>query len=77
MLSAARCLSRIGFQRSVHTSTKSMGSIRVAVIGQSNFGAEVYKSVREKGHEIVGVFTVPDVQVSSWMLSFVIWFGLM
>ena len=65
MLSAARCLSRTGFQRNVHTSTKSMRYIRVAVIGQSNFGAEVYKSVREKGHEIVGVFTVPDVQVSS------------
>jgi len=32
------------------------------VIGQSNFGAEVYKSLREKGHEVVGVFTIPDIQ---------------
>lgn len=36
--------------------------MRVAIIGQSNFGAEVYKSLREKGHQIVGVFTIPDVQ---------------
>ncbi len=42
-----------------------MGSLRVAVIGQSNFGAEVYKSLREKGHQIVGVFTIPDVQGKS------------
>ncbi len=26
----------------------------------SQFAAEVYKKVKENGHEIVGVFTVPD-----------------
>ena len=39
-------------------------SMKVAIIGQSNFGAEVYKAVRRKGHEVVGVFTIPDVQVT-------------
>ncbi|XP_074644425.1 cytosolic 10-formyltetrahydrofolate dehydrogenase-like isoform X2 [Tubulanus polymorphus] len=38
----------------------SMDRLRVAVIGQSPFAAEVYRSVRKNGHEIVGVFTVQD-----------------
>lgn len=67
MLAAARSLSTRfstarGLQKSIYTSAQDMASMRVAVIGQSNFGAEVYKSIRSKGHEIVGVFTVPDVQ---------------
>ncbi|XP_047122549.1 cytosolic 10-formyltetrahydrofolate dehydrogenase isoform X1 [Hydra vulgaris] len=37
-----------------------MAALRIAVIGQSNFGADVYKLLRQKGHEIVGVFTIPD-----------------
>jgi formyltetrahydrofolate dehydrogenase len=36
-------------------------NIRIAVIGQSNFGKDVYKLLQSRGHEIVGVFTVPDV----------------
>jgi hypothetical protein len=32
----------------------------VAIIGQSLFAAEVYKSVKNNGHKIVGVFTIPD-----------------
>jgi len=64
MLSAAQCLVRRGRNFSTFGS-KNMASMRVAVIGQSNFGAEVYKSLRQKGHEIVGVFTVPDVQGKS------------
>ncbi len=60
MLSAGRLFRQV--TRSVYTSATNMGSLRVAVIGQSNFGAEVYKSLREKGHKIVGVFTIPDVQ---------------
>ena len=60
MLSAARAFRQV--IRGVSTSATSMGSLRIAVIGQSNFGAEVYKSLRTKGHEIVGVFTIPDVQ---------------
>lgn len=47
----------------MHTSATTMRAMKVAIIGQSNFGAEVYKSVRQKGHEVVGVFTIPDVQV--------------
>ncbi|XP_061419040.1 mitochondrial 10-formyltetrahydrofolate dehydrogenase-like [Lethenteron reissneri] len=35
--------------------------LKVAVIGQSLFGQEVYKSLRKEGHAIVGVFTIPDV----------------
>ena len=34
--------------------------MRVAIIGQSVFGAEVYKRLRDDGHQIVGVFTVCD-----------------
>ena len=64
MLSAARFITR----RTVFTSAKDMASMRVAIIGQSNFGAEVYKSLREKGHQVVGVFTIPDVQVICHML---------
>lgn len=34
--------------------------LRLAVIGQSNFASEVYKLLRSYGHQVVGVFTVPD-----------------
>ena len=34
--------------------------MKIAVIGQSVFGAEVFKLLRQNGHEIVGVFTIPD-----------------
>jgi formyltetrahydrofolate dehydrogenase len=34
---------------------------RVENVGfQFQFAAEVYKKVKENGHEIVGVFTIPD-----------------
>ena len=36
--------------------------MKIAVIGQSVFGAEVFKHLKSKGHEIVGVFTLPDVK---------------
>ena len=36
------------------------GRLRIAVIGQSQFAVEVYKLLRQK-HDIVGVFTIPDV----------------
>ena len=35
--------------------------MKIAVIGQSMFGAETYSILRKNGHKIVGVFTVPDV----------------
>lgn len=34
--------------------------MRIAVIGQSIFGKEVYKELVKDGHQIVGVFTIPD-----------------
>lgn len=34
--------------------------MKIAVIGQSLFGQEVYKELRKNGHTIVGVFTIPD-----------------
>lgn len=37
-----------------------MKKLKVAIIGQSNFAAEVYKLLKANGHEITGVFTIPD-----------------
>nr|CAD7424433.1 unnamed protein product [Timema monikensis] len=34
--------------------------LRIALIGQSTFAAEVYKLLKKDGHKIVGVFTIPD-----------------
>ena len=36
------------------------GRIRIALIGQSQFAVEVYKLLQQQ-HDIVGVFTVPNV----------------
>uniref|UniRef100_A0A673HXU5 10-formyltetrahydrofolate dehydrogenase n=1 Tax=Sinocyclocheilus rhinocerous TaxID=307959 RepID=A0A673HXU5_9TELE len=35
-------------------------AMKIAVIGQSLFGQEVYKELKKDGHTIVGVFTIPD-----------------
>jgi len=35
--------------------------LRIAVIGQSMFGADTYKTLKRDGHEVVGVFTIPDI----------------
>ncbi|XP_026314184.1 cytosolic 10-formyltetrahydrofolate dehydrogenase [Hyposmocoma kahamanoa] len=35
-------------------------SLRIAIIGQSQFAAEVFKLLQRDGHEVVGVFTVLD-----------------
>lgn len=37
-------------------------SLRIAIIGQSQFGADVYKLLRDQKHQIVAVFTIPDVK---------------
>ncbi|XP_043264344.1 mitochondrial 10-formyltetrahydrofolate dehydrogenase [Colletes gigas] len=37
-----------------------MARLKVAIIGQSPFAAEVYKLLRYNGHDITGVFTIPD-----------------
>ncbi|XP_041111111.1 mitochondrial 10-formyltetrahydrofolate dehydrogenase-like isoform X1 [Polyodon spathula] len=34
--------------------------LKLALIGQSLFGQEVYSQLRKNGHKVVGVFTVPD-----------------
>lgn len=34
--------------------------MKIAVIGQSQFGADVYTLLKKQGHEIVGVFTILD-----------------
>ncbi|KAM6214189.1 cytosolic 10-formyltetrahydrofolate dehydrogenase isoform 2-T2 [Rhynchocyon petersi] len=34
--------------------------MKIAVIGQSLFGQEVYRHLRKEGYEVVGVFTIPD-----------------
>lgn len=34
--------------------------MKIAVIGQSVFGQEVYRELRKDGHTVVGVFTIPD-----------------
>uniref|UniRef100_A0A7N6B8M1 10-formyltetrahydrofolate dehydrogenase n=1 Tax=Anabas testudineus TaxID=64144 RepID=A0A7N6B8M1_ANATE len=34
--------------------------LKLAIIGQSLFGQEVYTNLRKHGHKVVGVFTVPD-----------------
>ncbi|GMT06017.1 hypothetical protein PENTCL1PPCAC_28191, partial [Pristionchus entomophagus] len=34
--------------------------IKIAIIGQSAFGVDVYKGLRKEGHEIVAVYTAPD-----------------
>ncbi|XP_060101565.1 mitochondrial 10-formyltetrahydrofolate dehydrogenase [Heteronotia binoei] len=45
-------------------STKAMIScqnkLKLALIGQSLFGQEVYRHLQKEGHKVVGVFTVPD-----------------
>lgn len=37
-----------------------MVQLKIAIIGQSPFAVEVYKLLRQNGHEISGVFTIPD-----------------
>uniref|UniRef100_A0A8C5MJY4 10-formyltetrahydrofolate dehydrogenase n=1 Tax=Leptobrachium leishanense TaxID=445787 RepID=A0A8C5MJY4_9ANUR len=34
--------------------------LKLALIGQSLFGQEVYNNLQKNGHKVVGVFTVPD-----------------
>ena len=55
MLSANRLIRRFG------TSAAASSRLKLAIIGQSLFGMEVYKALRQNGHEVVGVFTVPDI----------------
>lgn len=40
----------------------ALNKLRLAIIGQSQFGAEVYRLLRLQQHKVVGVFTIPDVR---------------
>ena len=42
------------------SSGKLSKKMRVAIIGQSPFAAEVYRSILKDGHKIAGIFTVLD-----------------
>ncbi|CAG2170192.1 unnamed protein product, partial [Oppiella nova] len=35
--------------------------MKIAIIGQSVFASSVYQLLQQNGHQIVGVFTIPDV----------------
>ncbi|XP_071083635.1 cytosolic 10-formyltetrahydrofolate dehydrogenase-like isoform X2 [Haliotis cracherodii] len=47
--------------RCFSTSQQVLSRMKIAVIGQSLFGAEVFRLLQKDGHHVVGVFTVPDV----------------
>ncbi|XP_033881815.2 mitochondrial 10-formyltetrahydrofolate dehydrogenase [Acipenser ruthenus] len=49
------------FIRKLSTATVYyQNKLKLALIGQSLFGQEVYSQLRKEGHKVVGVFTVPD-----------------
>uniref|UniRef100_A0A8C5MIQ8 10-formyltetrahydrofolate dehydrogenase n=1 Tax=Leptobrachium leishanense TaxID=445787 RepID=A0A8C5MIQ8_9ANUR len=56
MLWAANQLIRKFSTASVYYQNK----LKLALIGQSLFGQEVYNNLQKNGHKVVGVFTVPD-----------------
>lgn len=54
------CLNWLAFGWCVSLQHSCVVKMRIAVIGQSLFGQEVYNELRKDGHTIVGVFTIPD-----------------
>uniref|UniRef100_A0A2I4CPS7 10-formyltetrahydrofolate dehydrogenase n=1 Tax=Austrofundulus limnaeus TaxID=52670 RepID=A0A2I4CPS7_AUSLI len=48
------------FRKFSSSSTYYQNKLKLAIIGQSLFGQEVYSNLRKQGHKVVGVFTVPD-----------------
>lgn len=52
----------VKIMRNIYIIRNVMGFLKVVVIGQLQFGLEVYKSLCLKGYEIVGVFIVFDVK---------------
>lgn len=46
--------------RKFSASRISLDKLKIAIIGQSTFASEVYKLLRNSGHKVVGVFTVPN-----------------
>ena len=59
VLPSPRTLSPV-FSSSITTSSSLEKDLRIAIIGQSVFGQEVYKLLRRQGRNVVGVFTIPD-----------------
>lgn len=43
--------------------------MKLAIIGQSAFGAEVYKALAKTQHKVVGVFTIPDANGKEDLLA--------
>ena len=54
------CQLRIFQSHNFSTSNAAMDVLKIAIIGQSQFAAEVYNKVKKNGHEVVGIFTIPD-----------------
>jgi len=54
------CQLRIFQSHNFSTSNAAMEVLKIAIIGQSQFAAEVYNKVKKNGHEVVGIFTIPD-----------------
>ncbi|XP_054722223.1 mitochondrial 10-formyltetrahydrofolate dehydrogenase-like [Uloborus diversus] len=50
----------LNFGRRFSTTKRILYDMKIAIIGQSIFASGVYKLLRQDGHKIVGVFTVPD-----------------
>ncbi|XP_077355584.1 mitochondrial 10-formyltetrahydrofolate dehydrogenase [Festucalex cinctus] len=48
------------FRKFSSSSNHYQNKLKLAIIGQSLFGKEVYSNLRKQGHKVVGVFTVPD-----------------
>ncbi|XP_049954308.1 cytosolic 10-formyltetrahydrofolate dehydrogenase [Schistocerca serialis cubense] len=46
--------------RQFSSSQSTFNKLKIAVIGQSTFAAEVYRLLKKDGHKIVGVFTIPN-----------------
>lgn len=56
------CFLQVVVKRFIYILISVMGFLKVVVIGQFQFGLEVYKNFCLKGYEIVGVFIVLDIK---------------
>ncbi|XP_017786750.1 PREDICTED: cytosolic 10-formyltetrahydrofolate dehydrogenase [Nicrophorus vespilloides] len=50
----------MGQNQQQHCEMEAEKSLKVALIGQSQFAADVFETIQDRGHTIVGVFTVLD-----------------
>ena len=51
----------LSLRRLASSAVQSHSNMKIAIIGQSVFASSVYQLLQKNGHEIVGVFTIPDV----------------